>query len=266
MKALGLIETKGIIASIESADAMLKSADVSLMEKVKVGGGIITVYVTGDVSAVQTAVSAGAAAVERLGAELLLSTHVIPRPHDDMELIIRNKTNNTPNDKEKPVEDKKAHIVFNDNINTDTPNNDIKIKSVSTDIETITKIEDVHPTNLDDNSTNTIVEDENTNSKTENISSETIKDEKINTTPSITKSEFIENDNIKLDVGQMKKADIDKIVKTHGVDKTMKHISKAKITKLKSILEDYSDIKENIKKLDKKTILNEIRKYYENNM
>ena len=88
MQALGLIETKGLLAAIEAADAMLKAADVSILETIKVGGGRMNVSVTGDVAAVKAAVDAAGAAVERLGAGLLLSSHVIPRPHEDLETVI----------------------------------------------------------------------------------------------------------------------------------------------------------------------------------
>ena len=85
MQALGMIETKGTLAAVEAADAMLKAADVALLEKTKVGGGLVTVTVTGDVAAVTAAVDAGAAAVERLGSDCLSARHVIPRPHGELE-------------------------------------------------------------------------------------------------------------------------------------------------------------------------------------
>lgn len=84
MEALGMIETRGLLAAIESADVMLKAADVQLLEKVYVGGGLVTVTVTGDVAAVKSSIDAAAAAVSRLGAELLVSQHVIPRPHVEL--------------------------------------------------------------------------------------------------------------------------------------------------------------------------------------
>ena len=86
MQALGMIETKGPVGSIEAADAMVKAANVTLAGKVLVGGGLVTVMVRGDVGAVKAAVDAGAAAAERVGE--LLSIHVIPRPHADVEMII----------------------------------------------------------------------------------------------------------------------------------------------------------------------------------
>ena len=84
--ALGLIETKGLIGSIEAADAMVKAANVKLIGKEKVGGGYVTVFVRGDVGAVKAATDAGAAAAERVGE--LVSVHVIPRPHGDLDLIL----------------------------------------------------------------------------------------------------------------------------------------------------------------------------------
>ncbi|NHM33442.1 BMC domain-containing protein [Neobacillus terrae] len=86
LTALGMIETKGLVASVEAADAMVKAANVHLVGKVHVGGGLVTVLVRGDVGAVKAAVDAGAAAAERIGE--LLSTHVIPRPHNELESIL----------------------------------------------------------------------------------------------------------------------------------------------------------------------------------
>lgn len=86
LQALGMIETKGLVGSIEAADAMVKAANVVLTGKVLVGGGLVTVMVRGDVGAVKAAVDAGAAAAERVGE--LISIHVIPRPHSDVEMIL----------------------------------------------------------------------------------------------------------------------------------------------------------------------------------
>ncbi len=85
-EALGMIETKGLVASIEAADAMVKAANVYLIGKEHVGGGLVTVMVRGDVGAVKAATDAGAAAAQRVGE--LLSAHVIPRPHADVEGIL----------------------------------------------------------------------------------------------------------------------------------------------------------------------------------
>lgn len=86
MNALGMIETRGLVAAIEAADAMVKAANVILTRKEEVGGGLVTVMVRGDVGAVKAAVDAGAAAAERVGE--LISIHVIPRPHEELEWIL----------------------------------------------------------------------------------------------------------------------------------------------------------------------------------
>ena len=84
--ALGMVETKGLVGSIEAADAMVKAANVHLIGKVLVGGGLVTVMVRGDVGAVKAAVEAGGAAAKRVGE--LISVHVIPRPHEEVEAIL----------------------------------------------------------------------------------------------------------------------------------------------------------------------------------
>ena len=86
MQALGMIETKGLVASIEAADAMTKSANVTLMGYEKIGSGLVTVMVRGDVGAVKAAVDAGACSAEKVGE--VVAQHVIPRPHTDVEKIL----------------------------------------------------------------------------------------------------------------------------------------------------------------------------------
>jgi ethanolamine utilization protein EutM len=85
-EALGLIETRGLVGAIEAADAMVKAAKVKFLGRQKVKGGIVAVMVTGDVGAVKAAVDAGSAACKRVGT--LLSAHVIPRPHDEIDAMI----------------------------------------------------------------------------------------------------------------------------------------------------------------------------------
>ncbi|EST52078.1 carboxysome shell protein [Brevibacillus panacihumi W25] len=86
MSALGMVETKGLVGAVEAADAMVKAANVKLIGKVHVGGGLVTVMGRGDVGAVKASTDAGAAAAEKVGE--LVSVHVIPRPHSDIELIL----------------------------------------------------------------------------------------------------------------------------------------------------------------------------------
>ena len=100
-QALGLIETRGLVAAIEAADAMVKAAKVRFLGHQKVKAGLVAVMVSGDVGAVKAAVDAGTAAGKRVGE--VVSSHVIPRPHEDIDFIIPGYKK-----EEKPVKDKKA--------------------------------------------------------------------------------------------------------------------------------------------------------------
>ena len=86
LQALGLVETRGLVAAIQAADAMVKAANVKLVTKQQAGGGLISIIVQGDVGAVKAAVDAGAAAANQIGK--VVSAHVIPRPHEGMEDIL----------------------------------------------------------------------------------------------------------------------------------------------------------------------------------
>ena len=85
-EALGMVETRGLVAAIEAADAMVKAANVTLIGTEKIGSGLVSVMVRGDVGAVKAAVEAGAVAAGNLGE--IIATHVIPRPHADVEKIL----------------------------------------------------------------------------------------------------------------------------------------------------------------------------------
>ena len=97
--ALGMIETRGLVGSVEAADAMVKAAKVALVGKEVIGGGYVTVMVRGEVGAVKAAVDAGAAAAKRVGE--LVSVHVIPRPHTDVEQILPKNNSWTREEAEK---------------------------------------------------------------------------------------------------------------------------------------------------------------------
>lgn len=86
LEALGMIETRGLVAAVEAADAMLKAANVTLIGTEKIGSGLVSVMVRGDVGAVKAAVEAGGASAQKLGE--IIATHVIPRPHSDVEKIL----------------------------------------------------------------------------------------------------------------------------------------------------------------------------------
>ncbi|MBW1979609.1 MAG: ethanolamine utilization microcompartment protein EutM [Deltaproteobacteria bacterium] len=85
-EALGMIETRGLVPNIEAADAMVKAANVVLVGQVKIGAGLVTAMVRGDVGAVKAATDAGAAAAQKVGE--VVSVHVIPRPHQDVERVL----------------------------------------------------------------------------------------------------------------------------------------------------------------------------------
>lgn len=143
MKALGLIETKGLLAAIESADTMLKAADVSIFEKTYVGGGLVSVAVTGDVAAVKAAVEAGVAAVKKLDASLLVSEHVIPRPHEELYSIIGIK--NIPTTIEKLDI---THGINNSEVNVHDENNINVITNNDTNTSTEAKESSNEETNV----------------------------------------------------------------------------------------------------------------------
>lgn len=94
-QALGMVETRGLVGAIEAADAMVKAANVTLIGKERVGFGLVTVMVRGDVGAVKASVDAGSAAAKRVGE--LISVHVIPRPHQDVEKILPNQNEDKMN-------------------------------------------------------------------------------------------------------------------------------------------------------------------------
>ncbi|MGC4005393.1 MAG: BMC domain-containing protein [Pirellulales bacterium] len=86
MESLGMIETKGFIALVEASDAMMKAANVKFLGWDKVGSGLVTAFVTGDVAAVKAATDAGASAAGRIGE--VVGVQVIPRPHEDLEVVL----------------------------------------------------------------------------------------------------------------------------------------------------------------------------------
>lgn len=128
MQALGLIETLGLLPAIECADVMLKTAQVELVGRAFVGGGLVTISVTGDVGAVKASVEAGSIAVEKINPRLLVSQHVIPRPHQEIEDIIL-----SPNPVEKqalPIEQEEVSISlisFDQTTNKNEIDNCVKV-------------------------------------------------------------------------------------------------------------------------------------------
>ncbi len=97
LEALGMVETKGFVGAVEAADAMVKAANVDLIGKEYIGAGYVTIFVRGDVGAVKAATDAGAAAARRVGE--LISVHVIPRPHGEVERVLPKGVGYSPDEK-----------------------------------------------------------------------------------------------------------------------------------------------------------------------
>jgi ethanolamine utilization protein EutM len=97
LEALGMVETKGFVGAVEAADAMVKAANVQLIGKEYIGAGYVTIFVRGDVGAVKAATDAGAAAARRVGE--LISVHVIPRPHGEVERVLPHGVGYSPDEK-----------------------------------------------------------------------------------------------------------------------------------------------------------------------
>jgi len=194
MQALGFIETKGLIAAIESADAMLKASNVKLLEKQYVGGGLVYISVTGDVGAVKAAVEAGQAVVKQIDENLLISHHVIPRPHGEVQNIILTEK-----------------------------------KEITEEIE--------------------------------------IKEEK---------NQYIEIDKIIIETkedinqGSIKgKESLDKAVLDYGIEKIIQVLNSFKVVRLRNLARQYKEfgiMGRGISKADKKMLIEEFRKYYENSL
>lgn len=154
MQALGLIETKGLVAATESADAMLKAAHVNLLEKTYVGAGLVSIAVTGDVGAVKAAVEAGGAAVRKINENLLISQHIIPRPHEELnsiivatkpepeqEILVQDSVvkESTADEYEEEIIDDSIQIVFSELHNKETVDNMVLKYGLQDTIEALRK-------------------------------------------------------------------------------------------------------------------------------
>ncbi|SHJ23923.1 Carboxysome shell and ethanolamine utilization microcompartment protein CcmL/EutN [Clostridium cavendishii DSM 21758] len=228
MQALGLIETKGLLAAIESVDVMLKAADVSIFEKTYVGGGLVSVAVTGDVGAVKAAVEAGAAAVKNLDPQLLVSEHVIPRPHNDLDNIIGMEN------KQQSIEYYDEEIKDNDNI-VEISNETAEIEEVELPKENLSK-ENLSKENLQE----------------EKLKEENLQDKQLSYVPEI-------------DINNIKKVTVDKLVEEIGIDKTIEVLNKLTVSKLKELILQYENIKVTsgkLSKASKKLLITKIKESY----
>lgn len=235
MQALGLVETKGLIAAIESADAMLKAADVNLLERTFVGGGLVSIVVTGDVGAVKASVEAGAAAVRKINSALLVSEHVIPRPHQELDNMIVSAI----------------------------PLKDVDISTVPTEktrIEEDTAVDSFEGTVVEDSDASfenvDIPMDESTKAESEEeIAVEAIEE---NTVTSIKSNQS----------KSYNKEAVDKMILEQGLEETIKVLNKFKVVELRNLAREYKNFGitgRKVSKADKRLLLTEFRKYYGNN-
>lgn len=231
MQALGLIETKGLLAAIEAADTMVKSADVSIIEKNYVGGGLVAVSITGDVGAVKASIEAGAAAVKKLDEEFLVSQHVIPRPHEELKVIIGP---DTPEDEQLSNEETE---------NKDNQDNLEDTKKVDAIEEKVLE----EPRNLEK-----MQESKNLEATEENVEKN---------------QEVLDRDRTyKVSIENLRKDDIDKLARENGIEKAISILSKLKVVKLRNLAREYKDFVitgRAISKADKNLIINKFRLYYE---
>lgn len=227
MQALGLIETRGLLAAIEGADAMVKSANVNIIEKTHIGGGLVTVLVTGDVGAVKAAVESGVAAINKLDAEVLVSNHVIPRPHCEVESII--------GDQVKPEE-----------------------------VEDITSNEDQCDEVVEITEEVEVVEEEVINDEISNTDTNDVEED--NEVTEVEVVETTEDEVIDLDVDKLHKADIDNFVNIHGLEKTIDLLYKLKVVKLRNLAREYKEFGiagRTISKAGKNLLITKFKLYYE---
>lgn len=238
MQALGMVETKGLIGAIESADAMLKAAEVELVERTLVGGGLVTIIVTGDVGAVKAATDAGAAAAQRVGE--LISVHVIPRPHTELDGLIVNihpLKGNPPEDPspEDPSEEESEPAV------------EIVAEEAAEEVSPVEEVKEVEKTEAV----------EKVEEKVEVEKTVTKADDK-KETPAPAKSGKAE----------VTREVVDAWVKDLGIDKAMAKLQAISVVKLRRLAREYRPFGiagRAISKADKEILVTEFRAYYANN-
>ena len=245
MKALGLIETKGLLAAVEAADTMVKSADVSIIEKTYVGGGLVTILVTGDVGAVQASIEAGVAAVKKLDEEFLVSNHVIPRPHEEVESIIG--PNTPPEVLEVPSSNEELEDV-------EQAKEIQKTEEVEVQTEKLEETEQIEE----------VKEIENAEQKEEVYVVEA--EDEIKEDQDALKMDL---DKLhKLDLENLHKDDVDNLVNKNGIEQTLLILDKLKVIKLRNLAREYKDFGitgRATSKAGKNTLITKFKLYYEKN-
>ena len=243
MQAIGLIETKGLIASIESADVMLKAADVKLVSKTLVGGGLVTITIEGDVAAVKASVDAAVSSVERLGMDLLISNHVIPRPVDSIRDLFDEKDKvYTETSCENIIED---DIIKQDELEEETVITESHEDEISESVE-----DESHEGEISESQEDETQEELELPQDTNQYNQQTEE-----------KNEVTEKFNIKsIDKKNFTRSEFEKIVSRYGNDTAQKVLESLNLTELRKLIKEYDDEVKgiNISKLSKAKITEHI--------
>lgn len=230
MESIGLIETRGLLAAIESADVMAKSANIKILEKIYVGGGLVSITICGDVGAVKSAVEAGASAVKRLGESLLVSNHVIARPHEELGSII--KVDSLIEKEESALEEVLTAV-----------------KVVETNDEK--ELEEKFQSEL--------------KFESEICFESSCKDEILNCEVEEITSKKIENIDYKNIVDSLVKEKIDQLASENKMKEIEKSLKESKISMLRKLIKEYKSFtlaSKSISKLSKEDLIKKILDYY----
>ncbi|EPY2273422.1 BMC domain-containing protein [Clostridium sporogenes] len=264
MQALGLIETKGLLAAVEAADTMVKSADVSIIEKTYVGGGLVTISVTGDVGAVKASIEAGVAAIKKLDEGFLVSEHVIPRPHEELESIIGPNTppeDPSSNDNTENVEDADDTEAVEKAEDTEKVENTKAVDSVE-DTESVEVTKDiVDVKNVENTKKAEIVKAVDNTEPVDVDTKNNIKENQHGLDGDLDKLH-------KLNLENLNKEDVDNLIRQNGIEKTILILAKLKVVKLRNLAREYKDFGiagRTISKAGKNLLINKFKLYYEKN-
>lgn len=228
MEALGLIETKGLVVAIESADAMLKAADVTLINKTNVGGGLVTIMVTGEVSAVKAAVEAGTAAIRQINSTFIISQHVIPRPDEELDSLILST---------KPAIDEET----GKKADTETLEDQLEAKK---DLTFVTET-------VEDSLDKKTLEEKDGSEKINPLDNLSVEENQINS--------------LEVDTENLHKNMIDQLVLKHGLEYVIEKLSQLRVVSLRRIVREYKGLGiagRTISKADKNRLLEWINQYY----
>jgi microcompartment protein CcmL/EutN len=246
MQALGLIETRGFLASIECADVMLKAAQVKLVGKTFVGGGLVTIAVTGDVGAVKAAVEAGASAVEQIDRMSLISRHVIPRPHHELEGIVVTSPNPPRNKQALACPKKDEGMPSVSELQPDVEGNIPNQTEAATEAAVKTKGEGM-------------------TEATAEIITEAIT-ETVEKTVGESEKEAV--DFGKIASGSLHKDRIHEIIRQSGIENGIKLLRTIPVVKLRNLAREYKDFGiagRAVSKAGKELLIKKFQEYYERN-